>query len=85
VELKNLFSLNEHLWQLEEQLLKPEIRISPANIENLLADDFFEFGSSGNVWYKKDCIGEGSIWRFRDGRRSTYLSSYVDNTSLKGG
>lgn len=43
--------LNEHLCQLEEQLLKPETRISPADIEKLLADNFFEFGSSGNVWY----------------------------------
>lgn len=59
--MENLSVLNEHLRQLEEQLLKPEIRISPADIEKLLADDFFEFGSSGNVWYKKDCIGEDGL------------------------
>lgn len=65
MELENLFSLNEHLCQLEEQLLKPEIRTSPVDIEKLLADDFLEFGSSGNVWYKRDCIGEG-VLKVRD-------------------
>ncbi|MCP1359190.1 DUF4440 domain-containing protein [Aneurinibacillus migulanus] len=59
--MENMSSLNEHLRQLEEQLLKPEIRTASADIEKLLADDFFEFGSSGNVWYKKDCIGENGI------------------------
>lgn len=42
-------------------MLEPEIRTTPAELEKLLADDFFEFGSSGNVWYKKDCVGEGGL------------------------
>ncbi|GIM47286.1 hypothetical protein DNHGIG_28350 [Collibacillus ludicampi] len=54
-------SFKEHLCQLEKQLLEPEIRTSPAELEKLLADDFFEFGISGNIWYKKDCIGEGRL------------------------
>lgn len=55
------FSLKEHLRQLEENLLKPEIRTSLEDLTKLLTDDFFEFGSSGNVWYKKDSIGEEGI------------------------
>lgn len=50
MELK--ITLKEHLRQLEEKLLQPEIRTSPEEIEKLLENDFFEFGSSGNVWYK---------------------------------
>jgi hypothetical protein len=54
-------SLKEHLRQLEEKLLKPEIRTSKKELNNLLADNFFEFGSSGKVLYKDEGIGEGGI------------------------
>ncbi|MGP7817143.1 nuclear transport factor 2 family protein [Niallia sp. 01092] len=54
-------SLKEHLCRLEESLLKPEIRLQPSELEKLLANDFFEFGSSGNVWYREDCLGEGGV------------------------
>ncbi len=47
IELKN------HLLKLEEELLKPEIRSHPDRLNQLLADDFFEFGSSGKVWHKE--------------------------------
>mgnify|MGYP002478557441 CR=1 FL=1 len=59
--MENHFALKEHLQQLEERLLDPNIRTTPAELEKLLADDFFEFGSSGNVWYKKDFVGEGGL------------------------
>ncbi|MDC3414324.1 DUF4440 domain-containing protein [Aquibacillus sp. 3ASR75-11] len=54
-------ALKEHLYLLEERLLKPEVRTDPIELERLLSDDFFEFGSSGNVWYKKDFVGESGI------------------------
>ncbi|MGW6664432.1 MULTISPECIES: DUF4440 domain-containing protein [Peribacillus] len=54
-------SLKEHLRQLEEKLLKPEIRTSKKELNNLLADNFFEFGSSGKVLYKDEGIGEEGI------------------------
>ncbi|MGM1050176.1 MAG: DUF4440 domain-containing protein [Bacillota bacterium] len=54
-------SLKNHLLQLEEELLKPDVRTSPEELSKRLADDFFEFGSSGNIFYKQDCIGEGGI------------------------
>ncbi|MFY0782986.1 DUF4440 domain-containing protein [Peribacillus simplex] len=50
--------LKEHLYQLEEKLLKFEIRTSPEELSLLLKDDFFEFGSSGNIWTKSDFVGE---------------------------
>ncbi|MCP3740347.1 DUF4440 domain-containing protein [Rossellomorea sp. BNER] len=42
-------------------MLNPDIRTSPEELNQLLADEFFEFGSSGNVWLKKDCISEGGL------------------------
>ncbi|MFD9627269.1 nuclear transport factor 2 family protein [Peribacillus muralis] len=55
------FSLKEQLRQLEEKLLKPEIRTSQKELNQLLADNFFEFGSSGKVLYKDERIGEEGI------------------------
>ncbi|MGG3494505.1 DUF4440 domain-containing protein [Peribacillus simplex] len=54
-------SLKAHVQQLEEKLLKSEIRTSPEELSSLLKDDFFEFGSSGRIWTKSDCIGEEGI------------------------
>ena len=51
--------LKEHLLQLEEKLLLPEIRTSREELTNLLASDFFEFGSSGTVWYKNGIEVDG--------------------------
>jgi hypothetical protein len=56
---KSLSSLKEHICQLEQLLLQPEIRTSPEELSKLLADEFFEFGSSGTVWYKKDMVSAG--------------------------
>lgn len=53
--------LKHHLMQLEENLLKPEVRSSKAELERLLADEFFEFGSSGRVLYKDEEITEEGI------------------------
>jgi hypothetical protein len=52
-------SLKEHLYQLEKRLLEPKVRLNPSELEKLLADGFFEFGSSGNVWYKDDFVEAG--------------------------
>ncbi|MGW8423885.1 nuclear transport factor 2 family protein [Peribacillus simplex] len=50
--------LKEHLHLLEEKLLKPAVRTSPEELSLLLKDDFFEFGSSGNIWSKSDFLGQ---------------------------
>jgi hypothetical protein len=44
------------LHQLEEELLKPEVRSSPERVGRLLADDFIEFGSSGHAYDKAQII-----------------------------
>lgn len=53
-----LESLKNRLKQLEEKLLQPEVRSSPELLKALLADGFFEFGSSGKVLYKGEVVGE---------------------------
>jgi hypothetical protein len=45
-------TLQQLLYQLEERLLQPEIRHSPAELAKLLADEFVEFGSGGRVYSK---------------------------------
>lgn len=54
-------TLKEQLLQLEKKLLEPEIRLSKDELSNVLADSFFEFGSSGKVLYKDENIGEMSL------------------------
>lgn len=51
-------SLEQHLRQLEEQLLKHGVRKSAADVAALLANDFVEFGSSGQAFDKKHLIEE---------------------------
>ena len=49
-------SLQEHLRELEERLLRPEVRRSPQELAQLLADDFREFGGSGRIFDKQQII-----------------------------
>jgi len=51
-------SLSGQIYQLEDQLLKPEVRQSKEKIAILLADEFVEFGSSGRIWTKPQVIEE---------------------------
>jgi hypothetical protein len=53
--------LKEHIRHLEENLLNPEVRSSKMELKKLLADEFFEFGSSGKVLYKGEDIAEDGI------------------------
>ena len=60
-------SLRQLLYDLEERLLQPEIRHSPADLAELLTDDFVEFGSSGLVFDKQSIVtvlGKESAVRF---------------------
>jgi len=47
-------SIEKHILQLENDLLKSEIRKSPQKINEILADDFIEFSSSGNKYNYKN-------------------------------
>ncbi len=53
----NLKELTEKIRLLEEKLLAPATRHSVAELDELLADDFTEFGRSGNVYDKQVVIG----------------------------
>ncbi|MEE6450857.1 DUF4440 domain-containing protein [Gottfriedia acidiceleris] len=57
--MEGLDFLKEHLCTLEKKLLKPEIRTSQIELKKLLAEEFFEFGSSGRVLYKDDQLENG--------------------------
>jgi len=48
-------SPEEHIRQMEERLLLPEVRKSIKELDELLADDFIEIGSSG-VYNKRQII-----------------------------
>jgi hypothetical protein len=49
-------SLEDHLRQLEEHLLQPNVRKSAEEVSELLADEFMEFGSSGRIFDKRHII-----------------------------
>ena len=53
-----MIELERTLLNLEKKLLDPEIRSSKNDLCKLLADSFFEFGSSGKVLYKNENIND---------------------------
>ena len=61
-------SLRQQLLRLEESLLRPEIRHSRSELERLLADDFVEFGSSGEVYDREAIID--ALFREKSGHLS---------------
>lgn len=46
----------ELLFDLEKQLHSFEVRSNIHKISKLLSDDFFEFGSSGNIWTRAEIL-----------------------------
>ena len=48
--------LTKTIYELELSLLKPEVRSNRVALDRLLADDFIEFGSSGNKYTKRDIL-----------------------------
>lgn len=44
------------IYELETSLLKPEVRSSYEQLDNLLAEDFKEFGSSGLIYTKQNVL-----------------------------
>ncbi|MBA3927404.1 DUF4440 domain-containing protein [Listeria sp. W9-0585] len=75
-------SLKAHLQHLEEQLLKPEIRSSREALQRILAEDFFEFGSSGRVLYKNEPIGEEGIGEVQMQLRDFEIQELADDVVL---
>ncbi|WP_173915345.1 DUF4440 domain-containing protein [Halobacillus sp. Marseille-Q1614] len=52
-------NFKEQLKKLEESHLNLEVRRSSEELDKILADEFFEFGSSGKIINKNDCINAG--------------------------
>jgi hypothetical protein len=52
----SMSDIRKEIYALESSLLTPEIRASAEALDQLLSDDFFEFGSSGNAYLKKDTL-----------------------------
>ena len=48
--------IEQHLLELEHELLRPAVRRRPESLASLLADEFREFGSSGCVFNKNEAI-----------------------------
>ncbi|MFD1020868.1 nuclear transport factor 2 family protein [Thalassobacillus hwangdonensis] len=54
-------ALKEHLKALEEGHINIEVRKDREKLGDILADDFFEIGSSGYFYDKKDCLDSGGV------------------------
>ena len=54
-------NLKEHLKELEESHIRLEVRKSREELNKILADDFFEIGSSGYMFDKKECLETGVV------------------------
>lgn len=55
-------NLKEHLKTLEERHTGLEVRKSREELDKILADDFFEIGSSGYMFDKKECLETGVVF-----------------------
>ena len=76
--------LRRHLRDLEEQLVKPAARSSREKLEELLTEDFVEFGSSGGIHDREiDLIGNVDHRRERrhSGNRVGVRIDRVDDTA----
>ncbi|WP_273853558.1 DUF4440 domain-containing protein [Guptibacillus spartinae] len=51
--------IKKQLFNLEKELLTPQVRKNSVMLKEVLSADFFEFGSSGTIWSKKDVVEAG--------------------------
>jgi len=56
-----LKNLKEHLQNLEESHTGLEVRMSRERLDEILSADFFEIGSSGYMYDKKECLETGVV------------------------
>ncbi|WP_276540357.1 DUF4440 domain-containing protein [Salipaludibacillus agaradhaerens] len=54
-------ALKEHLKGLEESHINLAVRHNREKLEEILADQFFEIGSSGYKYDKKECLETGVV------------------------
>lgn len=48
--------LRSHILSLEKALVQPEVRADQKKLKELLAEDFFEFGTSGKLYRREHTI-----------------------------
>lgn len=69
------------ILDLEASLLKPDVRSNHRRLDTLLADDFVEFGATGQVWSKPEIVaamdGEIPVTRVIDDFELRQLASDV--------
>lgn len=56
-----LENLKAHLQALEESHTRLEVRKSTEQLDDILADAFFEIGSSGYMYDKQECLETGVV------------------------
>ncbi|MGP4074680.1 nuclear transport factor 2 family protein [Halobacillus sp. K22] len=54
-------SLRTQIRELEEAHVSLKVRESPEELDKILADDFWEIGSSGIIIDKKECLDLGVV------------------------
>lgn len=54
--MENKYNVKDHIYELETRLLKQEVRASYDELNELLAEDFLEFGSSGEAFGKENVL-----------------------------
>ncbi|MCT4633684.1 MAG: DUF4440 domain-containing protein [Firmicutes bacterium] len=50
--------ISKTIYNLEKQLLQPEIRSNRTELDYLISNDFIEYGASGRIYNKKDIINQ---------------------------
>ena len=81
--MTDLRSLESHIKKLEEELLTQPFRTDPKKLDTYLADDFVEFGTSGNIWTKQMVIDELKKESFRETIIKEFrLTLLADNIAL---
>jgi glyoxylase I family protein len=80
--------LAAHLFDLETQLHRQDIRADEVALRGLIAEDFFEFGVSGTVWTRDTVIealrGESFSAREVSDFRLTMLADDVALVTYRG-
>jgi hypothetical protein len=81
-------SIRKHLRCLEERMMKADVRRSPGELGQLLADDFREFGGSGRAFNKQQIIEalqtKGSRQLWLENFQAVYLAPMVVLVTYRG-
>lgn len=51
-------TLEQEIYELECSHISPEVRVSPTELGQVLDDEFYEFGSSGSIFWRSEYYGD---------------------------